>query len=138
MIIGIGSDVVNISRIEAAILEHGDKFIQRIFTANEIAAAERISNPDKKIAHYAKRFAAKEAFSKAIGTGIGEVNFKHIGVLNDEKGKPYIEVVENAKHALDKITPTGHKAVCHISLSDDEPVAQAMIVIFAISDSVNA
>jgi holo-[acyl-carrier protein] synthase len=131
MILGIGSDIIHITRIEELIKTNGERFIKRIYTPHEIEAASRFGDEKKRIAHFAKRFAAKEAFAKALGTGIGTVNFAHIGVTNDELGKPSVVLGNTAQKALDKITPPNHKAVCHVSLSDDYPLAQAMVIISA-------
>jgi holo-[acyl-carrier protein] synthase len=123
VIIGIGSDIVNIERIEKLVIKYSEKFIKRIFSDDEIVAAQKITNHSKKIQFYAKRFAAKEAFAKALGTGIGKtINFKDISITNNAHGKPMILITKN----LDYLT-NNHQI--HVSLSDDYPCAQAFVII---------
>lgn len=117
MIKGIGCDIVQISRIQESIEKFGDKFLNRIFSPEELALAP--SNSEKKLAYLANRFAAKEAFAKALGTGIGEmVEFKDISVLNHQSGQPYLVAPKHLEHL--KI---------HLSISDEIQYSIAMIVL---------
>lgn len=130
MIIGIGSDIVDIRRIEEAISRFGDRFIQRIFTEAEQARAERKLG---RIETYAKRFAAKEACSKALGTGMNRgVNWRGMGVVNLPGGKPTMALTGGALARLEALTPPGHKAVIHLSITDEAPYAQAFVIIEAV------
>ena len=125
MILGIGTDIVNIGRIEKLIQRFGERFLTRIFTQNEREAASLKSI--QKTAYLAKRFAAKEAFSKALGTGFRHgLRFQQIEVVNDKNGKPMIQLYDYAKKILDQ--KTDHYEI-HLSLSDDIPYAQAFVVI---------
>ena len=127
MILGIGSDIVEIARIFKAIEKFGDKFLTKIFTSNEIIAAQNKSF--KKNAFYAKRFAAKEAFSKACGTGIGRgINFNDIEVFNDDFGKPKIKILNNKNSVLQKLFGCKNFAI-HLSISDEKSLAQAFVII---------
>ena len=131
MIIGMGSDLCNIDRIAASIARFGDRFEQRVFTDVERAKAAR--RPFTKPGTYAKRFAAKEAFSKAVGTGFRKgVFMKDIGVVNAPSGAPTLALTGGAKAALDALIPSGHEARIHLSLTDDHPWAQAFIIIEAL------
>jgi holo-[acyl-carrier protein] synthase len=129
MIIGIGVDIVEISRIKEALERFGDKFTQRIFTRGEILTANKKANQDIRINYYAKRFAAKEAFSKAIGLGIGRgINFTDIEIINDKNGKPKIKLNSNAKHFLqDHLKQNNFKI--DVSLSDTKNIAEAFVII---------
>lgn len=130
MIIGIGSDIVDIRRIEQSINRFGDRFIERIFTESERARAERKLG---RIATYAKRFAAKEACSKALGTGMNKgVNWQGMGVVNLPGGRPTMELSGGALKRLESLTPAGHKAVIHLTITDEEPYAQAYVIIEAV------
>ena len=130
MIIGIGSDLCNIERIQASLDRFGDRFEQRVFTALEQAKAAR--RPFTKAGTLAKRFAAKEAFSKAVGTGFrAGVFMKDIGVVNALSGAPTLALTGGAAARLAAITPEGHEAVIHLTLTDDHPWAQAFVVIEA-------
>jgi holo-[acyl-carrier protein] synthase len=130
MIIGIGSDLVDIRRIETSINRFGDRFIQRIFTEAEQARAEKKIG---RIATYAKRFAAKEACSKALGTGINRgVNWRGMGVINLPGGKPTMALTGGALTRLEALTPPGHRAIIHLSITDEEPYAQAFVIIEAV------
>ena len=132
MIIGIGSDLTNIERIGKALEKHGARFIKRIFTTAEQATAKRRKN---NVATYAKRFAAKEACAKALGSGIKRgVFFRDMGVVNLPSGQPTMELTGGALKQLKKLTPKGMKAVIHLSLTDDKPWAQAFVVIEALPD----
>jgi holo-[acyl-carrier protein] synthase len=125
-IFGIGTDIVNIKRIEKSIKLKGNKFKNKIFSKKEIIYCEKKKNP---FPFYAKRFAAKEAFSKAIGTGINkDISFKNIHVLNNKKGKPYI-ILKGKTASFLKKKVKSKKCTIHLSLSDDIPWAQATVII---------
>ena len=129
MILGIGTDLCNIERIEATLARFGDRFRNRVFTPVEQAKAER----RKDVAGtYAKRWAAKEACSKALGTGFREgVFFRDMGVVNLPSGQPTMALTGWAAERLAVMTPPGHEAVLHVTLTDDHPWAQAFVVIEA-------
>jgi holo-[acyl-carrier protein] synthase len=130
MIIGLGSDLCSIERIEAALSRHGERFELRCFTAVERAKAAR--RPFTRAGTYAKRFAAKEAFSKAVGTGFYRgVYMKDIGVVNAPSGAPTLSLTGGAAKRLAEMVPDGHEAVIHLTLTDDHPWAQAFVVIEA-------
>ncbi len=130
MIIGLGSDLCNIERIQKALDRHGDRFEQRCFTETERAKAAK--RPFTRAGTYAKRFAAKEAFSKAVGTGFHRgVYMKDIGVVNAPSGAPTLSLREGAAKRLAELTPPGHEAVIHLTLTDDHPWAQAFVIIEA-------
>ena len=135
MIIGIGSDLVDIRRVEKVIERHGDRFLGRIFTDAERARAERRSlNRRNYVATYAKRFAAKEACSKALGTGIRQgVWWRDMGVVNLKGGKPSMALTGGAQERLNKLTPAGHIAQIDLSITDDWPLAQAFVIISAVA-----
>jgi len=131
MIIGLGSDLCNIERIQASLDRFGARFEGRVFTEIERAKAER--RPFTKAGTLAKRFAAKEAFSKAVGTGFKRgVFMKDIGVVNAASGAPTLALTGGARARLDAMTPEGHRAIVHLTLTDDHPWAQAFVVIEAI------
>jgi holo-[acyl-carrier protein] synthase len=135
MIIGLGSDIINIERIEALLNKSGDKFKQRTFTAHEIEASLRYDADNKKsiAGHFAKRFVAKEAFAKAVGTGFGKyLSFSDIGIENNEAGKPLIILNERAQKLAKSLAGEEKHVVCHVSLSDDYPYALAVVIIEAI------
>jgi len=134
MIIGIGSDIIDITRIEKVIGRHGDRFIDRIFTEAERAKAERRSKMPKLIwATYAKRFAAKEACSKALGTGIRRgVWWRDMGVVNLAGGRPTMKLTGGALARLESLTPPGHEARIDLTITDDWPLAQAFVIISAV------
>ena len=130
MIIAIGSDLCNIERIQNSLNRFGEKFERRVFT--EVERAKAGSRPFTKAGTLAKRFAAKEAFSKAVGTGFKRgVFMKDIGVVNARSGAPTLALTGGAAERLAAITPPGHEAVVHLTLTDDHPWAQAFIVIEA-------
>lgn len=130
MIIAIGSDVCNIERIQASLDRFGERFENRVFTDIERAKAAR--RPFTRAGTYAKRFAAKEAFSKAVGTGFkAGVFMKDIGVVNMRSGAPTLALTGGAAIRLAAIIPEGHQAVIHLTLTDDHPWAQAFVVIEA-------
>ena len=129
MILGIGTDLANIERIDGTLERFGDRFRNRVFTDIEQAKAER----RKDVAGtYAKRWAAKEACSKALGTGLRMgISWKDMAVSNLETGQPVMKVTGWAKTRLDEMTPAGHEAIIHVTLTDDHPWAQAFVVIEA-------
>ena len=130
MIIGLGSDLCSIERIAAALARHGERFERRCFTEIERAKAAR--RPFTRAGTYAKRFAAKEAFSKAVGTGFYRgVYMKDIGVVNAPSGAPTLSLTGGATKRLAEMVPDGHEAVIHLTLTDDHPWAQAFVVIEA-------
>jgi len=131
MIIGLGSDLCNIDRIQNSLDRFGERFINRVFTDAERAKAEK--RPFTRAGTYAKRFAAKEAFSKAVGTGFKRgVFMKDIGVVNLPSGAPTLALTGGAKERLDAITPAGHAACVHLTMTDDHPFAMAVVMIEAI------
>jgi holo-[acyl-carrier protein] synthase len=133
MIIGLGSDLCNIERIQNSLDRFGERFIARVFTDAERARAER--RPFTRAGTYAKRFAAKEAFSKAVGTGFKRgVFMRDIGVVNLPSGQPTLELTGGARQRLDAITPAGHVARIHLTMTDDHPFAMAVVVITAESE----
>lgn len=130
MIIGIGSDLMDIRRIEKSLDRYGERFIQRIYTEVEQARAEGRRG---RAASYAKRFAAKEACAKALGTGIAHgVFWRDMGVANLPGGKPTIELTGAAATRLEKMLPAGHRAAIHLTITDDYPLAQAFVIIEAL------
>jgi holo-[acyl-carrier protein] synthase len=130
VIIGMGSDLCNIERIQNSLDRFGERFIKRVFTEIEQAKAAR--RPYTMAGTLAKRFAAKEAFSKAVGTGFkAGVFMKDIGVVNAKSGAPTLALTGGAAARLAAITPKGHDAVVHLTLTDDHPWAQAFVVIEA-------
>lgn len=136
MILGIGTDLANIERIEATLERFGDRFRNRVFTEVEQAKAER----RKDVAGtYAKRWAAKEACSKALGTGLRMgIAWKDMAVSNLQTGQPTMALSGWAAERLNEMTPTGHSAVIHVTLTDDHPWAQAFVVIEAHPDPAGA
>src|ERR1700742_469708 len=135
MIIGIGSDLIDIRRVAAVIERHGERFLARIFTDAERARAERrAKNAKNVVATYAKRFAAKEACSKALGTGIRQgVWWRDMGVVNLPGGRPSMKLTGGALARLNKLTPEGFEARIDVSITDDWPLAQAFVIISAVS-----
>lgn len=131
MILGIGTDLANIERIERTLDRFGDRFRNRVFTVTEQARAERMPKPADV---YAKRWAAKEACSKALGTGLRMgIAWKDMSVRNLPTGQPVMEVTGWARERLDQMTPDGYVATIHVTLTDDHPWAQAMVVIEALT-----
>ncbi len=129
MILGIGTDLANIERIEGTLERFGDRFRNRVFTETEQRRAERSLKPADT---YAKRWAAKEACSKALGTGLRMgISWKDMAVTNLRSGQPIMHVTGWAKERLDQMTPEGMEATIHVSLTDDHPWAQAFVVIYA-------
>jgi holo-[acyl-carrier protein] synthase len=130
MIIGIGNDTIDIRRVEKVLERHGERFTLRIFTDIEVAKSERRR---LRAASYAKRFAAKEACSKALGTGIrGGVFWRDMGVVNLPSGKPTMALTGGAAMRLASLVPPGHKPAIHVTITDDFPLAQALVVIEAV------
>ena len=130
MIIGIGSDLIDIRRIEKSIERHGERFVRRIFTEIEQATSERRK---QRAASYAKRFAAKEACAKALGCGVAEgVFWRDMGVVNLPGGRPTMHLTGGAAARLGRIAPPGHRAVIHLTITDEFPMAQAFVVIEAV------
>jgi holo-[acyl-carrier protein] synthase len=129
MIIGIGNDIVDIRRIEAVIARHGERFLERVFTAAERARAERRTEK-LRAATYAKRFAAKEAASKALGTGFAQgVFMKDLGVVNLSSGQPTLRLAGGAAARLNAITPAGFAAQVALTMTDEYPYAEAIVII---------
>ena len=128
MILGLGSDLCNIERIQASLDRFGTRFEARVFTEVERAKAAR--RPFTQAGTYAKRFAAKEAFSKAVGTGFARgVFMRDIGVVNAPSGAPTLALTGGAKARLDAMIPPGYAARIHLTLTDDHPWAQAFVII---------
>ena len=136
MIVGIGNDLINIRRIERTFDRFGDRFINRIFTYVEQEKSERRAN---RIESYAKRFAAKEACSKALGTGFRKgVYWRDIGVLNLKGGKPTMVLTGGAAKRLTEITPKGMTVQIDISMTDEPPFAEAVVIISALTENTGA
>jgi holo-[acyl-carrier protein] synthase len=129
VILGIGSDIVDIRRIEQSIQRYGDRFLNRIFTDAERAKSDRRY---ARAESYARRFAAKEACAKALGTGLSRgVFWRDMGVINDPGGKPSFQLTGGALLRLAAMTPDGFEPRIHLSMTDDPPIAQAFVVISA-------
>ncbi|GKY86228.1 holo-ACP synthase [Sinisalibacter aestuarii] len=129
MILGIGTDLANIDRIAGVLERHGDRFRNRVFTEIEQAKAERRADT---AGTYAKRWAAKEACSKALGTGLRMgISWKDMAVTNLRSGQPVMHLTGWAAERLREMTPEGHEALVHVTLTDDHPWAQAFVVIEA-------
>jgi len=129
MIIGLGSDLIDIRRIEQTIERHGDRFLDRIFTAVEREKSEKRA---QRAASYAKRFAAKEACAKALGTGLRRgVFWRDMGVVNLPGGKPTMNLTGGALRRLHEITPAGMEPIVDLTITDDFPLAQAIVIISA-------
>ncbi len=129
MILGIGTDLANIDRISGTLARFGDRFKNRVFTETEQRKAERRRDV---AGTYAKRWAAKEACSKGVGTGLAMgISWKDMAVKNLASGQPVMEVTGWAKERLEAMTPPGHEAIIHVTLTDDHPWAQAFVVIEA-------
>ncbi len=133
MIIGTGSDLLDITRMEKTLARFGERFINRCFTDEERRKAESRRGGGTHVATYAKRFAAKEACSKALGTGFSHgVFMKDIGVVNDYAGKPTLQLSGGALKRLEELTPHGKTAVIHLTLTDEPPIAKAFVIIEAV------
>ena len=129
MIIGIGNDLIDIRRVEKTLERHKERFTNRIFTEVEQAKSDKRLN---RAASYAKRFAAKEACSKALGTGLSRgVFWRDMGVVNLPGGKPTLALTGGAAKRLAEITPDGHEPDIHLTITDDFPLAQAIVIIYA-------
>ena len=130
MIIGIGSDLIDIRRIEKSLERHGERFVKRIYTDVEQARSE---GRRARGASYAKRFAAKEACAKALGTGLAQgVFWRDMGVVNLPSGAPTMALTGGALARLNTILPKGHRAAIHLTITDDFPLAQAFVIIEAL------
>jgi holo-[acyl-carrier protein] synthase len=130
MILGLGSDLSDIRRVQASLDRFGDRFKQRVFTELERTRSDRKADA---AASYAKRFAAKEACAKALGTGMRRgVFWRDMGVVNMRSGQPTMQLTNGALARLEEITPPGMRAVIHLSLTDDHPYAQAFVIIEAL------
>jgi holo-[acyl-carrier protein] synthase len=132
MVIGLGNDIIDIRRIQRTLERYGDRFIARVFTDIERTKSERRKD---RAASYAKRFSAKEACSKALGTGFRKgVFWRDMGVVNLASGKPTMELTGGALQRLREITPPGMMAQIDLTLTDDHPIAQAIVLITAVPD----
>jgi holo-[acyl-carrier protein] synthase len=130
VILGIGSDITDVRRIAKVIERHGDRFIDRVFTVSERERAERRRN---RFETYAKRFAAKEACSKALGTGLrAGVWWRDMGVVNLPSGRPTMELTGGAKRRLETMTPPGYEARIDLTITDEGPMAYAFVIISAV------
>ena len=130
MIIGLGSDIVDIRRIEKTLERFGDRFVRRIYTVTEQKKSDRRAN---RAASYARRFAAKEACSKALGTGFrGGVYWRDLGVVNLPSGKPSMKLTGGALKRLEELMPEGMSAQIDLSITDDDSLAQAIVLISAV------
>ena len=130
MILGIGSDIVDVRRIERVIERHGERFLARVYTRTEHAKADGRA---KRIETYAKRFAAKEACAKALGTGLrAGVFWRDMGVVNLPSGRPTMKLTGGALKRLQAITPAGYEARIDLTITDEGPMAQALVVISAV------
>ena len=130
MILGIGNDVIDIRRVEKTLERFGSRFTDRVFTDVEQRKSDRRA---QRAASYAKRFAAKEACSKALGTGFSRgVFWRDLGVVNEPSGRPTMALTGGARDHLAVMTPPGHRAVVHLTLTDDFPYAHAMVIISAV------
>ena len=131
MILGLGQDMIDIERIEATLARFGDRFLDRVFTQTERTKSD---TRNQRAASYAKRFAAKEACSKALGTGLKNgVYWRDIGVVNLASGRPSLHLTGGAARHLEQLTPPGYEARIDVTLTDDYPWAQAIVIITAIS-----
>jgi len=132
MIIGIGSDLIDIRRVEKTLERHGERFIRRVFTEVERAKSDRRR---QRAASYAKRFAAKEACAKALGTGLAQgVFWRDMGVVNLPGGKPTMHLTGGAAERLGAMMPPGHRPLIHLTITDDFPLAQAFVIIEAVPE----
>ena len=136
MIIGLGSDLIDIRRVEKSIERFGDRFLNRIFTEVEKTKSDK---RNQRAASYAKRFAAKEACAKALGTGLNRgVYWRDMGVVNLPGGKPTLKLTGGALRRLEAITPVGHTAQIDLTITDDFPLAQAIVIISAVAGAPSA
>lgn len=135
MIVGTGNDIVDIRRVEQVLDRHGDRFVNRIFTPIEIRKSERRR---MRAASYAKRFSAKEACAKALGTGMSRgVFWRDMGVVNLRSGKPTMALTGGAAKRLADLLPAGHRAEIHLTITDEFPLAQAYVIIEAVPDAAS-
>ena len=136
MILGLGNDIIDIRRIEKTIERYGDRFLLRVFTEAERLRSDRRA---ARAASYAKRFAAKEACAKALGTGLRRgVYWRDMGVVNLRTGRPTIVLTGGAADQLKRITPRGYQPQVHVTLTDDYPLAEAVVIISGIADLADA
>lgn len=136
IVLGLGSDLIDITRIEKTLARFGSRFVERVFTPVERAKSDRRA---ARAASYAKRYAAKEACSKALGTGFRQgVFWRDIGVVNLPSGQPTLALTGGAKARLDAMTPPGMTAQIHLTLTDEPPLAQAMVMIVAVPTTNSA
>lgn len=130
MILGIGSDITDVRRVAEVLERHGERFLDRVFTSVERAKSDRRA---RRAESYAKRFAAKEACAKALGTGLAQgVFWRDMGVVNLPSGRPTMNLTGGAKARLDAMTPAGHEARIDLTITDDGPLAQAFVIISAV------
>ena len=136
MILGLGNDLIDIRRIDKSIAKYGERFLNRVYTDIERAKSDRrAGTPVGRAASYAKRFAAKEACAKALGTGLNHgVYWRDMGVVNLHGGKPTMALTGGALKRLEKLTPPGHRAQIDLTITDDFPLAQAIVIISAVKD----
>jgi holo-[acyl-carrier protein] synthase len=133
VILGLGNDLIDIRRIEKTIATHGERFLDRVYTDIERAKSDRRA---QRAASYAKRFAAKEACAKALGTGLNHgVYWRDMGVVNLPGGKPTMALTGGALKRLEKITPLGYRAQIDLTITDDFPLAQAIVIISAVPET---
>lgn len=133
MIVGLGNDLIDIRRIESTLDKFGDRFLSRVFTNVERVKSDKRAN---RAASYAKRFAAKEACAKALGTGLAKgVYWRDIGVINLSSGQPTLELTGGAARQLARIAPSGMKTTISLSLTDDYPLAEAIVIIMAMAEA---
>jgi len=134
MIIGLGNDIIDIRRVERTIERYGERFLSRVFTEIE---RRKSDNRAERAASYAKRFAAKEACAKALGTGFRQgVFWRDMGVVNLPSGRPTLQLTGGAAQALEQLTPEGHEVRIDLSITDDFPTAQAIVIISAVKVSL--
>ncbi|MCI5077418.1 holo-ACP synthase [Oricola sp.] len=132
MIVGLGSDLIDIRRVEKSLQRFGERFTERVFTEIERAKSDRRR---MRAASYAKRFAAKEACAKALGTGLSRgVFWRDMGVVNLPGGKPTMQLTGGAAARLETLMPAGHRPVIHLTITDDMPLAQAFVIIEALPE----
>lgn len=130
MILGIGSDITDVRRVAEVLERHGERFLDRVFTPVERAKSDRRA---RRAESYAKRFAAKEACAKALGTGLAQgVFWRDMGVVNLPSGRPTMNLTGGARARLDAMTPAGHEARIDLTITDDGPLAQAFVIISAV------
>jgi holo-[acyl-carrier protein] synthase len=132
MILGVGSDLIDIRRVEKTLVRYGERFLDRVFTEIERAKSDRRAN---RAASYAKRYAAKEACAKALGTGFrGGVFWRDLGVVNLPSGKPTMLLTGGALKRLEEMTPPGMRPQIELTITDEPPLAQALVIITAVPE----